>query len=110
MAIRRFTNIGGIATDHGGTARAARSTPRASWTLRRSYCLRGAVGEPHTRRYAFQERFTLLTTRWTATLEDNRNAMHALICAIAHSTNALRLALLPGAAAAAAHHDANPWP
>ena len=102
----------------------------------------GAVGEPYTRRYAFQERFALLTTRWTAALEDNRNAsanarkgehclpsrpasashvaddartqktssLAALICATAQSTNALRLASLPGAAAVGACHDDNPWP
>ena len=55
--LRRSTHIGGIATDHGATARAARSTPSPSWSLkwreaptgrrhRRSAKRRQAISEP----------------------------------------------------------------
>ena len=75
--LRRSTHIGGIATDHDATARAARSTLCALSELAASGAAdaSGANGEQPTLRHAFSERLASLAVQWTAALEDNRNAI-----------------------------------
>ena len=98
----RSTHIEGIATDHGATARVARSTPRALSDLAASGLgandASGGHGEQPTLRYAFSERLASLAVRWAASLDDDRSA----------NANARRrtqrLPSLPASGVHVAHH------